>query len=73
MKRNRGNTMERANSFVGTGMNRSTSIDERKQSRSNEAIVIVDPFSTGAHLAAEVYSRYQVSATVVFNTCSSVD
>jgi hypothetical protein len=47
--RSRGKTMDRANSFVGSGTLGNQSIPS-----SESAIVIVDPFSTGAHLAAEV-------------------
>lgn len=56
-RRSRGNTMDRANSFVGMGSRgRSGSIDERgiASKQVSEAFAIVDPFSTGAHLAAEV-------------------
>jgi hypothetical protein len=44
--RSKGKVMDRANSFVGAR--------PRTESKSSGAIVVVDPFSTGAHLAAEV-------------------
>ncbi len=57
-RKSRGISMDRANSFVG--LNRANSIDERgtaSAAKTNEAFAIVDPFSTGAHLAAEVCKR----------------
>lgn len=51
LQKSRGKMMERANSFVGEGGTRSRSgTIEHK----GKAIVIVDPFSTGIHLAKEV-------------------
>jgi len=54
LQKSRGKLMDRANSFVGegggTGRSRSSTMDGVKQG----AIVIVDPFSTGIHLAKEV-------------------
>lgn len=47
--RNRGKSMDRSNVFVGTTPYTSAS--------NTGAIVIVDPFSTGAHLAAEACRR----------------
>jgi hypothetical protein len=48
MGRSRGMTMDRSNTFVGAA-----SIPEEAP-LVDEIIVVVDPFSTGAHLAAEV-------------------
>eukprot|EP01032_Pedospumella_encystans_P014865 gene14865-17049_t len=48
MGRARGMTMERSNTFIG-----GPSIPEEVELK-DEIIIIVDPFSTGAHLAAEV-------------------
>jgi hypothetical protein len=48
MGRNRGLTMERSNTFIG-----SAPIPEEVALK-DEVVIIVDPFSTGAHLAAEV-------------------
>lgn len=48
MGRARGMTMERSNTFIG-----GSSIPEEAEQK-DEIIIIVDPFSTGAHLAAEV-------------------
>lgn len=48
MGRARGMTLERANTFIG-----GPSIPEEVELK-DEIIIIVDPFSTGAHLAAEV-------------------
>ena len=47
MGRSRGMTMERANTFIGASIPEEVSLRD-------EIVVIVDPFSTGAHLAAEV-------------------
>lgn len=52
LQKSRGKLMDRANSFVGEGggtRSRSGTVD-----LSHQAIVIVDPFSTGIHLAKEV-------------------
>ncbi len=46
--RSRGKTMDRANSFIGAG------VSSKSEHLLEGAVVIVDPFSTGAHLAAEV-------------------
>jgi hypothetical protein len=43
--RNRGRMMDRSNSFIGGG-----NTNENKET----AVVVVDPFSTGAHVAAEI-------------------
>jgi hypothetical protein len=43
--RNRGRMMDRSNSFIGGG-----NMNENKET----AVVVVDPFSTGAHVAAEI-------------------
>lgn len=48
MGRTRGMTMERSNTFIG-----GSSIPEDAELK-DEIVIIVDPFSTGAHLAAEV-------------------
>lgn len=48
MGRARGMTMERSNTFIG-----GSSIPEDAELK-DEIVIIVDPFSTGAHLAAEV-------------------
>ena len=53
MGRARGRTMDRSNSFVGGAP---AKIDEVPRDVEG-AIAIVDPFSTGAHLAAEVRKR----------------
>lgn len=47
--KSRGRTMDRANSFV--------SRKEETVKESEQAIAIVDPFSTGLHLAAEVRKK----------------
>lgn len=47
MRRNRGMTMDRSNTFIGAPIPEEITLKD-------EIIVIVDPFSTGAHLAAEV-------------------
>jgi hypothetical protein len=47
--RSRGKTMDRANSFIGSG-----TLGKQGGNTNESAIVIVDPFSTGAHLASEV-------------------
>ena len=49
--RSRGKTMDRANSFIGS---RSVLQDIPEETETIGVVVIVDPFSTGAHLAAEV-------------------
>ncbi len=49
--KSKGKAMDRANSFVGT---RSRTQSQNHEGVKEGAIVIVDPFSTGAHLAAEV-------------------
>ena len=48
--RSRGRTMDRANSFIGRK-------GEEAVKESDKAVGIVDPFSTGAHLAAEVRKK----------------
>jgi biotin carboxylase len=50
MGRNRGRTMEKANSFIGRK-------GEEAIKELDKAIGVVDPFSTGLHLAAEVRKR----------------
>ena len=45
MERAKGKVMERANTFVGPS---------QPFTQRDEAIAVVDPFSTGAHLAAQV-------------------
>ena len=47
LAKSRGKQLDRSNSFVAS-RGRNSSVEHRN------AIVIVDPFSTGAHLAAEV-------------------
>lgn len=47
MNRARGMTMDRSNTFVGAPIPEEVTLKD-------EVIAIVDPFSTGAHLAAEV-------------------
>jgi hypothetical protein len=42
--RSRGRTMDRSNSFIG----------KKEVKETDKAIAVVDPFSTGAHLAVEV-------------------
>lgn len=49
LERSRGKLMERANTFVGPSPSYT-----RKEKQIDEAIAIVDPFSTGAHLAKQV-------------------
>jgi hypothetical protein len=49
--RSRGRTMDRANSFVGSGR------QEGSVRETDQAVAVVDPFSTGAHLAALVCAR----------------
>eukprot|EP01034_Spumella_vulgaris_P037707 gene37707-46522_t len=53
--------MDRANSFVGS---RSRTQSQNHEGVREGAIVIVDPFSTGAHLAAEVFWDSPVAALV---------
>lgn len=49
LQKSRGKMMERGNSFVGSRSRSDSSV-----SYANKVVVIVDPFSTGAHLAKEV-------------------
>jgi hypothetical protein len=49
LERSKGKPMERANTFVGP-----TPAYSRKADQVDEAIAVVDPFSTGAHLAKQV-------------------
>ena len=51
MQRSRGKLMDRANSFVGES---SGPRSRSGTNADNRAVVIVDPFSTGIHLAKEV-------------------
>ena len=50
--RSRGRTLDRANSFIGHRSRAQSTAVEKKA-----GVVIVDPFSTGAHLANEVISN----------------
>lgn len=54
MGKSRGKTMDRANSFVGR-TTRGASIDEGKDFEG--VVAVVDPFSTGAHLANEIRKK----------------
>jgi hypothetical protein len=49
LERSRGKLLERANTFVGP-----SPVYARKEKQIDEAIAVVDPFSTGAHLAKQV-------------------
>lgn len=53
MSKNKGRVMDRANSFVGRA-SRGISVDYDSLPEQDGAVIIVDPFSTGALLAAEV-------------------
>lgn len=48
-ERSKGKVMERANTFVGPAPSTTT-----RKPQVDEAIAVVDPFSTGAHLAKQV-------------------
>ena len=50
MERAKGKVMERANTFVGP---------TQPHVQRDEAIAVVDPFSTGAHLAAQVIMSFK--------------
>ena len=50
LERARGKSMERANSFIGSRFGGAGAAAVKE----NAAIIVVDPFSTGAHLAAAV-------------------
>ena len=55
MEKSRGKLIERGNSFVGY---RSRDIDAASASASAAgAIIVVDPFSTGAHLAVAISDK----------------
>ena len=56
MEKSRGKLLERANSFVGSRSRSATSAEVSVDGKP-KAIAIVDPFSTGAHLAAESVKR----------------
>lgn len=60
MEKSRGKTLERANSFMGSKSRTSSSMAVEINmivDGKPKAIAIVDPFSTGAHLAAEAVRR----------------
>jgi hypothetical protein len=48
LEKSKGKVMERMNSFIGSKSSRSNTVE------GNGVVVIVDPFSTGAHLAVAV-------------------
>jgi len=54
LQKSRGKMMDRANSFVGDGVGGTRSRSGTIDGVTNKAVVIVDPFSTGIHLAKEV-------------------
>jgi hypothetical protein len=60
LNRSRGRTMDRSNSFVGRANSfvgtKSQAVEELRKDVEG-AVAIVDPFSTGAHLALEVRRR----------------
>eukprot|EP00600_Ochromonadales_sp_CCMP1393_P003118 CAMPEP_0174978690 /NCGR_PEP_ID=MMETSP0004_2-20121128/14353_1 /TAXON_ID=420556 /ORGANISM="Ochromonas sp., Strain CCMP1393" /LENGTH=988 /DNA_ID=CAMNT_0016230109 /DNA_START=105 /DNA_END=3071 /DNA_ORIENTATION=+ len=57
MARNRGQSMSRSNTFIGTDPAAATADAESAHAHLDEIVVVVDPFSTGAHLAAEINQR----------------
>ena len=54
LEKQKGKMMEKANSFIGSRSLSSPRPRSNSSSEVQEAIVVVDPFSTGAHLAAAI-------------------